>query len=173
MFQWGYKTTSPSMLVRGEKTKIITLERLLFMAFQRNTITSLSPLQRKKIRYTLFFFLNQSIMFICFRNLGAINVLLFMLNLFSTSPYCIHNILLHILALPLCSYDLKSCMIMASTAGGAGKAGRKSRRERWRNEVTRPTSSQTRGCLPVIFLSQIFRQHGVWERKKSPRTYII
>ncbi|KAI5581393.1 hypothetical protein BDE02_07G014000 [Populus trichocarpa] len=33
------------MLVRGEKTKIITLERLLFMAFQRNTITSLSPLQ--------------------------------------------------------------------------------------------------------------------------------
>lgn len=76
------------MLVRGEKTKIITLERLLFMAFQRNTITSLSPLQRKKIRCTLFFFLNQSIMFICFRNLGAINVLLFMFNLFSTSPYC-------------------------------------------------------------------------------------
>lgn len=167
MFQWGRKTTSPSMLVREEKTKIITLERLLFMAFQTNTITSLSPLQRKKIRCTLFFFLNQSIMFICFRNLGAINVLLFMFNLFSTSPYCTYW------RFPFALMIWKVVYIMASKAGGAGKAGWKSRRERWRNEVTRPTSSQTRGCLPVIFLSQIFRQHGVWERQKSPRTYII
>lgn len=50
-------------------------------------------------------------MFICFRNLGAINVLLFMFNLVSTSPYCIHILIMHILALPLCSnYDLKSCI---------------------------------------------------------------